>query len=167
MKEVNENLKNLKIIIGKDGYDEQNIKCTKNELTSRNSCRQFYRHFETVAFVTREKVPFKRTFEHILNLLYYKKNINVRKKYESITQDWISFVECMFNNESIVFINQDELDHHNKNHKYIIENAHAILMCGKWSQQGGNPLHFSLHFYVLSCCETQSACFNDYGVGIY
>lgn len=131
MKEVNENLKNLKIIIGKDGYGEQNIKCTKNELTSRNSCRQFYRHFETVAFVTREKVPFKRTFEHILNLLYYKENINVRKKYESITQDWISFVECMFNNESIVFINQDELDYHNKNHKYIIENAHAILMCGK------------------------------------
>src|SRR5699024_10493046 len=25
----------------------------------------------------------------------------------------------------------------------------------KWTQQGGNPLHFSLHFYVLSCCETQ------------
>lgn len=37
----------------------------------------------------------------------------------------------MFNNESIVFINQDELDYHNKNHKYIIENAHAILMCGE------------------------------------
>lgn len=141
MEKTSEELKNLKIIIGQEPYNEEDeVVCKTDCLKSYNSY-SFYQHFNSVAFVTRKTKPFKRTFENVLNLIYYKEK-NVRNKYGEIgtNNNWIHFIEDMYEKHKIVFINQDNLDAHCKVTNQIINDAKAILMCGNAARDKINKI---------------------------
>lgn len=122
-------LKNLNIIIGKEPYKNPMFICKTTKLKN-TACGTFYNNFDTVAFVVSSSKRFKHSFENIINLLYYKRDINIRNKYIKITQNsnWIKFINDLYVEEKIVFINANELD--SKYKKAILNSANSILMCG-------------------------------------
>ncbi|KKK34703.1 hypothetical protein WN59_06640 [Salinicoccus sediminis] len=134
---IPEELKNLKIIVGQEPYKEDDkVKCETKHLKGID-CEKFYQYFDTVAFVTGKLSPFKHTLENVLNLLYYNKNCKIRDEYIHIAtnNNWLSFVNNMYKDYKMVFINQNELDLKCNTTNQIINYAESILMCGNQAEK--------------------------------
>ncbi|WJP97784.1 hypothetical protein [Macrococcus bovicus] len=116
----------LKIIVGDSKYNND-IDTPTNSLVGMNCYNEFYKNFTTVAFIPNQVIPYKFTFQNILQLLNFKKQSNIQLLYTQIMNDPYQFIEDMFE-KRIVFINQDEINE--KNIKFI-KNADYILACGE------------------------------------
>lgn len=120
--------KNLNIIVGQDSYNDKKDIFSTDEIDSNSKSYCFYKKFKfnTVAFMVKNQTPYKHTFENILNLIYFNKNISLRKRYTEILRDKQKFIDEMYEN-NIVFINQDEISNVNQ---HLLLNCNSILICG-------------------------------------
>lgn len=125
-------MKRLKIIIGNRRYKKEGEAFLTSEL-KESSCYEFYRYFETVAFVPNKKTPFKHAFDNILNLLFFNRVCENHSKTEYTkileTKDSIiDFINCLYTNHKIVLINQDELIEYKKliNANVLVNNIDSL-----------------------------------------